>query len=136
MEGGYKLGKLTLGGEVVKRRDDFMLDGQDKPRNLADYNEPGSGHFEIVRFYSDMRSVFPCMWIVIQKMGSVVSTEAGAERLFNTAGYTLRPERSMIKTETYERLVLAHCNLAVLFVPVHAVVANYLARDKNKSWSL
>ena len=117
----------------VHRRNDFNLPGQDRPRNLADYFKAGT--FDIVRFYGDLKGVLPLTWVLVQKMACCTCTEAGAERLFSRAGFILRPERSLLRNATYERLVLAHMHHNVVFVSVEDIVANFLKRNKDKTWS-
>jgi hypothetical protein len=135
MEGGTKLGQLTLRGRVKNRRQDFQFAGQLRPRNLADYIPAGGGTFDILQFYTDVKEVFPLTWILVQKMACFTCTEASAECLFSRAGFIMRPERSLLRNKTYERLVLAHVHHNEIFVPVDAVVANFLKRNKEKSWS-
>ena len=127
---------LTLHGKVKDRRMPFPVPGSTtKTRYMADYYNDENTDFDIVGFYCDLQDSLPLMWILIQKLACVVCTEAGAERLFNTAGYTLRPERSLLLTQTYENLVRGKCNGNVVFVCDDSVVDAYLERDKNKSWS-
>ena len=134
LEGGRKLGdNLCYRGTVKYKRNSYHLAGSDE-RNLGDYYN-AEGDFGLVEFYNDLQETLPLMWILIQKMACVVATEAGAERLFNTAGYTLRPERSLILTSTYENLVRGKCNANVIVLAGQSIVDEYLRLDKEQAWS-
>jgi hypothetical protein len=133
--GGFKVGVLMLGGKLEGRRQSFEVNGHDGECNLADYTDTTTGTFDIVKFYHDLSDAFPLLWILVQRLACVVGTEAGAERFFNTAGYTLRPERSLIRTDTYERLVIGKVNASAVFVRTEAIVASYMKADRDKSWN-
>ena len=124
-----------LGGKLEGRRQSFQVDGHAGECNLADYTDTTTGTFDIVKFYHDLSDAFPLLWILVQRLACVVGTESGAERFFNTAGYTLRPERSLIRTDTYERLVMGKVNASAVFVRTEAIVASYMKADRDKSWN-
>lgn len=101
-------------------------------RNMAKYID-GKGHFDLLNFFTDHRRVFPLLFILVQRHLSIVSNEAGAERVFSQSAMIAHPTRANIGVKTYENIVKKKVNMSSIRVPVSAVVDEFLRR-KRVGW--
>ena len=90
--------------------------------------------FEMLKFYSDHKTLFPVLWIQSQCEESRRVVEVGCERFFNLAGYISSPKRTRLGVRTYERLAMLSCLLRKVYVDEEWVAQEYLRRCKAGTW--
>jgi hypothetical protein len=127
------LGKIAFGAKAVTKNRDFER-GDGSKDNLMNYYKRDSTNFDIVHFYKENKTDFPILWVYIQKVASMVGTEAGSERLFSYAGMIMQPKRASLGTKTYERLVTCKCNMDNVYVLPEDIESEFLAR-KAHGWA-
>lgn len=120
---------IRLGvGPVVSR-------GEDLPskHNIADFVDK-KGRINIVRFFKVHKSIFPNLFIIIQREASPRVVEVGCERFFGILGYISQPRRSRLGVRNYERISLLSTILKCIYVNPELVAKEYLNRSKRGSW--
>eukprot|EP00956_Cyclotella_meneghiniana_P033656 scaffold98044_cov37-Cyclotella_meneghiniana.AAC.1 len=120
---------IRLGvGPVVSR-------GKDLPskHNIADFLDK-KGRLDIVRFFKVHKSLFPTLFIIVQREASRRVVEVGCERFFGISGYISQPRRSRLGVRNYERISMLSVILKCIFVDPELVAKEYLNRCKRGAW--
>ena len=99
-------------------------------KNLSKYVDD-QGSLDLLEFFEEHLGFFPLLHVLVQRHASIVSNEAGVERVFLQANLVANPSRANIGVGTYERLVKRKVNSKIIRVPVEMVMEDYVARKNG-----
>ena len=78
--------------------------------------------------------MFPLLTIIIHRRLSIISNEAGAERVFLQSGIVMQPTRNNIGVTTYQNAVIHKASMSTICVPEQFVAKKFF-KTKGLGWS-
>ena len=120
---------ITIGyGQVVKPGANLPSE-----KNLTQYLD-NKGRINLLCLFKDHSSLFPGLYLIVQREVPRRVTEVGCERFFGLSGYVSQPRRSRLGVKNYERIALLANILRNVFIDPEWVAAEYLRRCKKGAW--
>lgn len=77
---------------------------------LKDVEENTDEQIDCLKYWSEKRTSFPCLYKLCNQVFCVPATSAPIERVFSHGGILMRPHRSSLGVELFSNLLLLKCN--------------------------